>query len=282
MQLVIKNVSKRFKKNHALDRINLKLDEGVYGLLGPNGAGKTTLFRCITGLYGINDGVIGLIDEVDGIIRLKPEDIGYLPQKFGIFKNVKVKDMLQYFAVMKNITAAEMETEVTRCLSLVHLEDKRNDKVRTLSGGMVRRLGIAQALLGDPKLLLLDEPTVGLDPQERVRFQHIVNRIAQGKIVVISTHIVEDVEAVCNKIVIMNGGKVVKSGKKQDLIETMGWHVYEIREDEIHKIPTEHQKLRIISKGNDSYQRVLLKEQIASEECEATLEDAYHEYISTS
>ena len=279
MQLIIKKMTKKFKNKTVLQSFSLKLNEGVYGLLGPNGAGKTTLFRCITGLYEISQGVIGMIDEVDGVVRLRQEDIGYLPQKFGIFKNMCVRDMLSYFASMKNIQKEEIEHEVVRCLKLVHLEERANDKIRMLSGGMIRRLGIAQALLGNPKLLLFDEPTTGLDPEERIRFRRIISEIAQGRIIIISTHIVEDIDAICNEVVIMNHGQVMYNGSKKNMIAGMNWHVYEMKEDRISQISGEYHELKIFSQDGEIYQRILLKEQLDVPECKPTLEDAYYEYI---
>ena len=220
-----------------------------------------------------------MIDEVDGVVRLRQEDIGYLPQKFGIFKNMCVRDMLSYFASMKNIQKEEIEHEVVRCLKLVHLEERANDKIRMLSGGMIRRLGIAQALLGNPKLLLFDEPTTGLDPEERIRFRRIISEIAQGRIIIISTHIVEDIDAICNEVVIMNHGQVMYNGSKKNMIAGMNWHVYEMKEDRISQISGEYHELKIFSQDGEIYQRILLKEQLDVPECKPTLEDAYYEYI---
>ncbi|MBQ5676117.1 MAG: ATP-binding cassette domain-containing protein [Lachnospiraceae bacterium] len=279
MKLVIKNVVKNLGGKRVLDQLFLKMDEGIYGLLGPNGAGKTTLFRCMVGLYEVNKGAIGIIDEVDGIIDLQPHDIGYLPQKFGIFKHMSVQEFMEYFAFVKKVDKDERKNEVERCLKLVNLEDKARNKIKTLSGGMVRRLGIAQALLGDPRFLLFDEPTTGLDPEERVRFKQIISKIALNKIVIISTHIVEDIDAICDKAIIIKNGQVVVSGAKEELIKKMKYHVYEIEEQEGEEVEEPFYDLRFSSRDGKVYRRIITKAQLPKQECKATLEDAYHEFI---
>lgn len=279
MQLIIKNVTKKIRRKTILHQMNLRLSPGIYGLLGPNGAGKTTLFRCITGLYEITDGVIGFIDEVDGIVRLKAEDIGYLPQKFGIFKNMSVQDFMEYFATMKRIDKTEIAKEVKRCLEMVNLEERAKDRVKTLSGGMVRRLGIAQAILGDPKVILLDEPTTGLDPEERIRFKKIIAKMGQEKIIIISTHIVEDIDAICNKIIIMKKGNDLISGTKEEIIAGMQKSVFEVLDEEMYNKEEQFDIIRLQTKGAQVWSRILTDKEINGVKVEATLEDAYYEYM---
>lgn len=202
-------VSKKFHKREALKSISLQMEAGCYGLLGPNGAGKTTLLRCILGLYKPNSGEIVLNDEVGRI--------GYLPQKFGMFREMTVYDMLYYFAAAKKIGKTHRGSEIERVLSLVNLEDRMRERVGRLSGGMQRRLGIAQALLGDPEVVLFDEPTAGLDPEERTRFRSVISKITSNRTVLISTHIVEDVESVCDNIIIMNEGTVLAHAAVSEL-----------------------------------------------------------------
>lgn len=280
MKLVLKKVTKKFKGKTVINEIDLKLSEGVYGLLGPNGAGKTTIFRCITGLYEVNSGVIGFIDTVDGIVDLKSEDIGYLPQKFGVFKNMKVKDFMEYFAVLKNVPKDEIREQVENCLKAVNLEEKINDKVKTLSGGMVRRLGIAQTLLGNPKLILLDEPTTGLDPEERIRFKKIISGISKDKIVIISTHIVEDIDAVCSKVIIMNSGRILACKSKEEMIGSVKSNVYEVEESQLATIEEPYFVIRLNSQGNQVYNRLITKAELPFGKVIPSLEDAYHEFIS--
>lgn len=201
--LVLENVTKKFRKREALKGISVRIEEGCYGLLGPNGAGKTTLLRCVLGLYPVSSGSISL----DG----KPADIGYLPQKFGMFQELTAYDMLYYFAAVKKIPKDRRKSEIENVLALVNLNDRIREKVGKLSGGMQRRLGIAQALLGDPGLIFLDEPTAGLDPEERVRFRDIIGEIRENRTILISTHIVEDVESTCDRVIIMNEGQVLEN-----------------------------------------------------------------------
>ncbi len=203
--LTLTGVTKKFKNKIVLNGIDLSLQSGVYGLLGPNGAGKTTLMRCILGIYKCDGGSIDMQGSA-----------GYLPQKFGLYKELTVRDMLTYFATLKEIKEDDIPAEIERVLEVVNLSDRIGDRVGTLSGGMIRRLGIAQTLLGDANVLIFDEPTAGLDPEERMRFKNIVASLPKDKLIIISTHIVEDVEAVCDHIVIMNGGTIKSSAAGKD------------------------------------------------------------------
>ncbi len=199
----LRNVNKVFGKRYAVRNFTCELQPGCYGLLGANGAGKTTLLRCILGLHTVTDGEI---------IREKKEKIGYLPQKFGMFRELKVKDMMYYFAVAKEIPKKERDTEIERVLELVNLSQRKDEKVGNLSGGMQRRLGIAQAVLGNPDVVFLDEPTTGLDPEERARFKDMICRLKkENRIILISTHIVEDVESVCDRVLIMKEGSLLEN-----------------------------------------------------------------------
>jgi len=213
----ISNLYKSFKKNQVLKDVSLSFENGIYGLLGPNGAGKTTLIRCMVNLYDINKGVIkfnGLsIDNNDEFLS----NIGYLPQKFGLFKELTAYENLKYFCILKKINKDRMDDEIKDCLKAVNLEDRINHKVSTLSGGMIRRLGIAQAILGKPRIIIFDEPTAGLDPEERIRFKNILTQIKKDRLIIISTHIVEDIEASCDRIIIMNDGRVLKSGSAKEI-----------------------------------------------------------------
>lgn len=199
----IENLSKKFHKHEVIKEFSCQIEMGCYGLLGPNGAGKTTLLRCILGLYPMTDG---------NIVMDAGENIGYLPQRFGMFQELKVKDMMYYFAVAKRIPKKERESEIQRVLSEVNLLERAEDKVAHLSGGMQRRLGIAQAIMGNPGILFLDEPTAGLDPEERSHFKNIIRELKkQDKSILISTHIVEEVEAVCDRVLIMKEGTLLEN-----------------------------------------------------------------------
>lgn len=205
--LKLKNCSKSFKKTKALNDFSCEFEHGIYGLLGPNGSGKTTMMRCIC----------GLLSQEKGSIECDCENIGYLPQLFGAMKSLTVYETMVYFATLKKIPKEKQDEEIKYCLDLVNLEDKIKNKVGSLSGGMVRRLGIAQAIMGNPEIILFDEPTAGLDPEERVRFKSLLKKIKKDKTIIISTHIVSDVNAVCDDIVIINEGKNVVQGTCSDI-----------------------------------------------------------------
>jgi ABC-2 type transport system ATP-binding protein len=213
----VKGLTKRFGRKVVLNEINLDFGVGVYGLLGPNGAGKTTLMQSILGLWRIQRGDV-LYDGVS--IRKNAafsNKTGYLPQKFGLFKELTVYDMMAYLATLKGVEKAKQKPGIEKCIEQVNLSDRIYDKVGSLSGGMVRRLGIAQALLGDPNVIIVDEPTAGLDPEERVRFKNLILTINRDKTVIISTHIVEDVEALCDHIVIIDKGKIIGEGNSESI-----------------------------------------------------------------
>ena len=229
--LELKGVSKKFRKKQVLNNIDFKFEKGIYGRLGPNGAGKTTLIRCITQLYNLDAGNILYNDKSIAENKNFNDNIGYLPQKFGLFKELTVFEMLSAMAALKNISKDAVEQEVKRCITLVNLDEKINAKVKTLSGGMIRRMGIAQAILGNPEIIIFDEPTSGLDPEERLRFKNIVSKLKGEHIIIISTHIVEDVEALCDFVVIMNSGQIIKSGSCSEIEGCAQNKVFELNEE---------------------------------------------------
>lgn len=209
--LEIQNLSKAFGRKTVLEGLSVQFPQGVVALLGPNGAGKTTLLRTVLELYRCQSGAIlwdGKNVTNQGVI---PALSGYLPQKFGTFPDLSCRDMMIYLALLKGVPKAEAPREAMRCLEEVNLSDRADCLCRKLSGGMIRRLGIAQAMLGDPKLLIFDEPTAGLDPEERLRFKLLVHHAAKGRTVIISTHIVDDVEALCSHVVVLSQGGVAAS-----------------------------------------------------------------------
>ncbi|MCR5517446.1 MAG: ATP-binding cassette domain-containing protein [Lachnospiraceae bacterium] len=217
--LKIENVHKSFKKKPVLQGIDMTLDNGIYGFLGPNGAGKTTLIRCITGSYELKEGSITLDDKFTSNTKDYAARLGYLPQNFGLFKDMKVGDALSYMGYLKGISKDVLKDSVTATLKAVNLDDRIGDKVGSLSGGMTRRLGIAQAIMGNPRLVILDEPTAGLDPEERIRFKRIIQSLEKDKIILISTHIASDVEAICDKVIVINKGNILFTGPIEELEE---------------------------------------------------------------
>lgn len=226
--LRIEKLTKSFRKKQVLKDVSCELENGVYGILGPNGAGKTTLFRCVLNMYPYQ----GEIVLGSGDAHANPV-IGYLPQKMGVFPNLTVEEQLQYFANLKEIPKANCEAEINRVLELTNLTDVRTVKGRKLSGGMVRRVGIAQALLNHPTLLIFDEPTTGLDPEERMRFKNMLREVGKESIVLLSTHIVEDVEAVCDRILILKEGCVAAYGTQEEISKMADGMVYELRQEEV-------------------------------------------------
>lgn len=224
----VKNHVKKFGRKVANDHISFYFDKGVYGLLGPNGSGKTTLMRSILGIYKPNGGEITCGGKNVLKDRNYIKEVGYLPQAFNMFKELKLYEMMSYFACLKEIDPKNTKAEIEKCLGYVGLNDSANSKIKSLSGGMIRRAGIAQALLGDPKLIIVDEPTAGLDPEERTRFKNVLVKLRAHKTIIISTHIVEDVEMVCDNIIMMKDGKIIASGSKESIIDKVKGMVYTV------------------------------------------------------
>jgi ABC-type multidrug transport system ATPase subunit len=211
----LQGVSHKFGRNLVLDDIDLAAGQGVFGLLGPNGAGKTTLLRVLATVLKPSEGSIRLLgrDPLQGDeLRHLRRRLGYLPQQFGFYPNFTVFEFIEYFALLKEMPPGEVRSAVARAIERVGLEDKARTKMKALSGGMVRRVGIAQAIVNEPELLLLDEPTVGLDPEQRVRFRALLREVGEFATVLVSTHLVEDVAVSCNEVAIMEAGRIVFRG----------------------------------------------------------------------
>lgn len=212
MELIIDRVSKQYKNHMAVDCVSVKLGKGVYGLLGENGAGKTTLMRMICGILKPAAGNISF-DGMDVSEENYRAVLGYLPQDFGYYPEFTGRDFLLYMAALKGIAKPQAERKAEELLQLVSLQDAAKKKTKTYSGGMKQRLGIAQALLGQPRLLVLDEPTAGLDPKERVRFRNLIEDLGKESIVLLSTHIVSDIEHIADTVLIMKDGRLVYQDK---------------------------------------------------------------------
>lgn len=221
MQLKIRNLSKTYANGVvALDRVTLNIPAGMFGLLGPNGAGKSTLMRILATLQECDSGSVFLddidvLDEKDAVRRM----LGYLPQDFGVYPKVSAQELLDHFAQLKGLSHKARRREVVDgLLQQTNLWEVRDQRLGTFSGGMRQRFGIAQALLGDPRLIIVDEPTAGLDPQERVRFHNLLSDIGEERTVLLSTHIVSDVADLCANMAIINKGQVLLCGEPQELI----------------------------------------------------------------
>ena len=215
MELVLDRVSKHYQNIIAVDGVSLTLSRGVTGLLGANGAGKTTLMRLICGVMKPTEGTVTL-DGIDVSAEEYRDALGYLPQDFGYYPSFTAQDFLLYVAALKGIDKKTAQRKSAELLKRVNLENAADRRIKTFSGGMKQRLGIAQALLNDPKLLVLDEPTAGLDPKERVRFRNMIAELGKDSIVLLSTHIVSDVEQIADRILMMRGGHIIHDGGRED------------------------------------------------------------------
>jgi ABC-type multidrug transport system ATPase subunit len=226
MEIKLENISKEYKNVKALDNINLAINSpAMIGFVGPNGAGKSTLMKMLVGQLLPTSGNI----IVDGVRLNKNEKnlkerLGYLPQDFGLYEELTVEEFLDYMACLKGINKNKRKS-INRVISLTSLEEKRKFKIKTLSGGQKQRVGIAQAILNNPELLIVDEPTVGLDPEERIKFRNLFSEGSKEKIVILSTHIIEDVESICNSIIVLNKGKILFAGEPSELVKEALDHV---------------------------------------------------------
>ncbi len=226
--LEIKNLTKKFGDFTALDNVSLDLGPGLFGLLGPNGAGKSTLMRTLATLQAPTSGTVtfnGTDITVDpDVVR---RALGYLPQDFGVYPRMSALQLLEHIAVLKGITnKVERKGQVETLLQMVNLWTHRTASVSTFSGGMRQRFGVAQALLGDPELIIVDEPTAGLDPLERQRFLDILSRAGDDKIIILSTHIIEDVRDLCNDVGVMGDGKLVARNEPEELVRQIDGRVF--------------------------------------------------------
>lgn len=279
MEIIIEHLTKSFGEKKALEDVSFVVEQGMFGLLGKNGAGKTTLMRTITTLLNKTSGSI----TVCGVPIEKPQEIrkmiGYLPQDFSIYPNMKVYDALDYLGTLSGMNKSERSAAIKKVLEQVNLSDCRKVKVKALSGGMKRRLGIAQAILHNPKVLIVDEPTAGLDPQERIRFRNLLCEIAADRIVMLSTHIVEDIQSTCERIAILDQGRLLYQGSVQDLRKTAEQHVFQamITRQKLEELKQKYFITGMVTLGNEVNVRILAKEQPCDNaiSCEPTMEDAY-------
>lgn len=230
MRLVMEHLSKQFKNRIAVESIDTELREGVYGFLGANGAGKTTLMQMICGIIEPTAGEVKINGEKNIQMGERFRDmLGYLPQEFGYTPGFTANDFMLYIASIKGLPPRFAKRKTKELLKLVNLEKDAGRKIRTFSGGMKRRLGIAQALLNDPKILILDEPTAGLDPKERAYFRNIIAEMSKDKIIIISTHIVSDIEYISDQVLIMKKGKFILQGPADELLKEVKNEVWSCR-----------------------------------------------------
>jgi ABC-type multidrug transport system ATPase subunit len=281
MELIIEKISKRYRGNiWGLRDYSLELGSGVLGLLGPNGAGKTTLMNILATITKPTNGTVSWngkdIAKDPNPLR---EVIGYLPQSFGVYENLTAVEFLEYLAAIKNLSSEMAEKRIPELLELVNLADVKNRPLRTFSGGMKQRIGIAQALLNDPKLLIVDEPTVGLDPEERVRFRNLIADLSGERIIILSTHIVSDVESAATEIATISHGRGLNHTTPESLIKTVEGKVWEwlIPHEDIAAARERHQISASIRRSHGMQVRVVAEKQPEpkAKTTSATLEDAY-------
>lgn len=227
--LIIQNLQKQYSNGvQALQDVSLDITNGMFGLLGPNGAGKSSLMRTLAGLQSVDSGKV-LFNGVDALQQPKfiQQHLGFLPQDFGVYPKVSAYDLLQHLAILKGVTNANARKEqIHSLLEKVNLFPQRHKEVATFSGGMKQRFGVAQALLGNPSVIIVDEPTAGLDPEERNRFNGLLSEIGNDRIVILSTHLVEDVRNLCSKMAIMQNGKIIVQGNPNALVTQLEGKVW--------------------------------------------------------
>ncbi len=228
MKLKIENVSKSYRNKKALKNINISLSAGTYGLLGENGAGKSTLMRILTTVDFQTSGKIYFNDkEIIELDENYRNIIGYLPQDFYVYPTFTAKQFLEYIGTLKGLSKEKLNESIPKSLELVNLSNVANRRVSKFSGGMKRRIGIAQAILNDPKIVILDEPTAGLDPKERIRFSNIISSMSKDKIVILSTHIVSDIEAIANNVIIIKEGEILHDDSINNLVKSVESKIFE-------------------------------------------------------
>ncbi|KTD88333.1 ABC transporter ATP-binding protein [Paenibacillus etheri] len=284
MKVTFSEISKKYKDKYALQDFSAQLDNGIYGLLGNNGAGKTTLINIFVGILKSDKGQI-LVEGVDvrnlGVHFLSL--IGYLPQSPHFYKNFTVIDFLNYMCVLKAIPKWHGERRVKELLSIVNLSAVAGKKISSLSGGMRQRVGIVQAMLNDPAILILDEPTVGLDPQERIRFRNLITKFSENRIVLLASHIVSDIEFIANQVILLKDGRLLKQDTPQALVEGLAGKVWTVTatdatlDEQLHRLKIsnmlrerEEIYLRVISEG---------KPHVNAVKVQANLEDVFLFYF---
>lgn len=287
MKLTISDLTKDFGSFRAVDQVTFTMHSGVYGLLGVNGAGKTTLMRMLT----------TLIPPTGGEIRWDGQDVfrmdsayrkllGYLPQDFGYYPDFSIYDYLMYIASIKGIRPAAAKQRALRLLKQVGLSQAGHKKMKTLSGGMKRRVGIAQAMLNDPKILILDEPTAGLDPNERIRFRNLISELSEDRIVLLSTHIVSDIEYIASEILLMKDGRITLSGTAEEVIASMPERVwlFSVPREQVDRYLAAYRVSNLKTTPTGATLRVLSAEcpAIGAVETAATLEDVFLHYFGES
>ncbi len=281
-EIQLKHVSKSYGKKQALKDVNLTIPRGMFGLLGRNGAGKTTLMKVLATLLKANEGEITICGVPVSQRKKIREMTGYLPQDFSMYGNMSAYEAMDYLGVLSGLGRAERKERIPRLLEQVNLQNNQFTKVKAMSGGMLRRLGIAQAILHEPKVLIVDEPTAGLDPEERVRFRNLLCEIARDRIVILSTHIVGDIEATCEKIAVLDEGSLIYQGTVSELLKKAEGKIYtaEISRVELEELKKNYVVTGMLTSGTKAIVRFIADSKEASLIAGAVLsepnmEDAY-------
>lgn len=278
-EIVLEQVNKYYGKKQALKNVTMTIPKGMFGLLGRNGAGKTTLMKILATLHKATDGKVTICGvDVKECSKIRSMT-GYLPQDFSMYGNMRVYEAMDYLGTLSGLRKEERKKRIPELLEKVNLQNNYKTKVRAMSGGMRRRLGIAQALLNNPKVLIVDEPTAGLDPEERVRFRNLLCEIAEERIVLLSTHIVGDIEATCENIAILDEGNLRFTGTVEELLKIAEGKIYtaKVSKMELEKIKKEYIITGMLTKGSKAEVR-LVAEKMPFESaicCEPNVEDAY-------
>jgi ABC-2 type transport system ATP-binding protein len=283
MSIHIQGLCKRYGSFQALDHLDLSIEEGIFGLLGHNGAGKSTMMKILATLLSFDEGSVTVFGHD---LRREPDEVrrilGYLPQHFNFFPNISVRQAMDYLADLKGLPHdGARKNMIDHLLHEVGLTDHAGKNVKNLSGGMRQRLGIAQALLGDPRLLIVDEPTVGLDPNERIQFRNLLHRFNKGRIILLSTHIVPDIASTCHETAIIHKGRTLFVGNIDDLLEEVEGHVWsvELQADQLEELAGQVQIISIIRKSGKIEVRFLADGPLpafsAMQTVPPNLEDAY-------
>lgn len=263
--------------------VDLKLGPGVHGLLGPNGAGKSTLLQMITTVAAPTEGTVYWNGtDVTASPEVIRSSLGYLPQDFGVYPNLTLSEFLRYVASLRGLDAETTDARVSEVIELVNLRHVRDDRLETFSGGMRQRAGIAQALVADPDLLVVDEPTVGLDPEQRVRFRTILSELASERVVLLSTHIVPDIEATANSVVLLSEGRVLDHDTPEALVSRVEEEVFEltVSRDRLRDLRDDYQVCSTVQRADGVEVRVVADEAPqGATPVEPTLEDAYLEQV---
>jgi ABC-type multidrug transport system ATPase subunit len=278
MEIRAEHLTRRFGKKEAVSDLSFALPVGVYGLLGDNGAGKSTLMRILAAVDRQSAGGV----TCDGMDIFRMDDdyrglVGYMPQDFNVFPSFTAIEFVRYIGALKGLPKKALDDKVREVLKFVNLDDVADKKVRTFSGGMKRRAGIAQAIINDPGILILDEPTAGLDPNERIRFSNIISEMGSDKIILFSTHIISDIEAITDNVIILRDGKIRRQGKVGDLLADVRDKVFEeeMSPGALSAFRKDATIVRIRQEGPGISVRYLGERRPLSKPCEATLEDYY-------